>query len=440
LDNLEMSKKQNNDDKVYGDYVVRIRPLHYIHVLDTNSNVVKVICGPKKLTCLEHEKVVLGPEKMVIIPPRHYVIIDNPAITEKVYDNEKLVDRVIFDENGQVLLRYGDQEIRFEQEPFPLYAGEKINGTIKKLYVIEEKTAIHLRAKRDFIDRFHNLGEEHIIVERKAGDEWLFRGPGTYLPQIEVDVVSSIKAVILNANQALRLRARDRCLDYLKNERRTGEEWNVNIVGAYLPDVHEEVVGILDGIILTHKKSIHVKALRTFHDRNNIQRKAGTQWLVTRDDCEVFIPDVFEEVIDSNVPLQVITSRQFCMIVDPVVDGKQNFGTKELRRGPETFFLQPGERIEGYQSVQLLSKEEYVKLTAVEAFNDGGNKRKPGDKWLIYGPSEVWMTDEVRQVERGRAFLVIDPLDIYLFSPGLFMLSIVIVIFAYIYGRALIGL
>jgi len=184
-----------------------------------------------------------------------------------------------------------------------------------------------------------------------------------------------------------------------------------------------------------------VKALRTFYDRDNVQRKAGTQWSVTREQCEVFIPDVYEEIVNANVQLQVLTSRQFCMIADPVVDGgKQNFGTKLLRKGPITFFLQPGERIEGgYQGVQLLSGEEYVKLTAVEGFDDGVKKRKPGDKWFIYGPNEVWMTDEIRQVERGRAFLVIEPFGIYLFSPGLFMLSIVILILTYIYGGALIG-
>jgi len=313
---------------------------------------------------------------------------------------------------------------------------------LKKLHVVEEKTAIHLKAKRDFIDRFHNLGED-IIVERRAGDEWLFRGPGTYLPQIEVDVVSSIKAVNLNANQALRLRARDKCLDYLKTERKNGEEWNVqNFVGAYLPDVYEEVVAILEGIILTHKKAIHVKALRTYHDRNNVQRKAGTQWLVKRDDCEVFIPDVTEEVVNSNVPLMVLTSRQFCFIVDPVdtETGKQNFGTKKLLKGPLTFFLQPGERSDLSQNVQLLGREEYIKLTANEGFEDGKIKRKPGDKWIIYGPNEVWMTDEIRQVERGRAFLVIEPLGIYLFSPALFMLSIVTILFVYFYGGSLIGL
>lgn len=180
--------------------------------------------------------------------------------------------------------------------------------------------------------------------------------------------------------------------------------------------------------------------MRTYHDRNNVQRKAGTQWLVKRDDCEVFIPDVYEEVVNSNVPLTVLSSRQFCMVVDPVVEGKQNFGTKELRKGPDTFFLNPGERIDVTQSVQLIAREEYIKLQANEGFVSDKIKRKPGDKWIIYGPSEVWMTDEITQVDRGRAFLVIEPLGIYLFSPALFMLSIILLVFAYIYGGSMIGL
>jgi len=54
-----------------------------MHVLDTNTNVARVEVGPKTFTCLEHEKVVYGPTQMIIVPPRHYVIIDNPAIRKK---------------------------------------------------------------------------------------------------------------------------------------------------------------------------------------------------------------------------------------------------------------------------------------------------------------------------------------------------------------------
>jgi major vault protein len=387
---------------------------------------------------LEHEKVVFGPEKMVIVPPRHYVIIDNPVVKDEDGSGRSLVR---MDQNGQAVLRHGDQEIRFEQEPFPLYAGEQLNGTIKKLQIVEDKTALHLRAKRDFIDRFYPDNGKFVYMERKAGDEWLYKGPGTYMPQIEVDVINTIRSVILNQNQALRLRARDKSYDYKGVQRNAGEEWNVKIQGAYLPDVKEEVVTVLEGIILTHVRAIHVKSLRTYYDDRSgekIERKAGTQWLITRDDCEVYIPEVYEEIVDSNVKITILDSRQYCIIKDPVIDGKQLLGTRDVRKGPTTFFLKPGEQIQGTYPVQIVRSDEYIHLISNETFVDSNKvKRKPGDKWIVYGPGEFYTPYDVNIMYTKKAFLVIEPLNIYLFSPVLFVLSILALFFAYVYGGKL---
>lgn len=35
--------------------------------------------GPQTFTRQEHEKLVAGPEPMIMIPPRHYCIIQNPV-------------------------------------------------------------------------------------------------------------------------------------------------------------------------------------------------------------------------------------------------------------------------------------------------------------------------------------------------------------------------
>jgi hypothetical protein len=40
----------------------------------------RVVVGPKTFTRNEHEKVVAGPEPMIIVPPRHYCIIQNPVL------------------------------------------------------------------------------------------------------------------------------------------------------------------------------------------------------------------------------------------------------------------------------------------------------------------------------------------------------------------------
>jgi len=62
-----------------GDSVIRIKPLFYVHVLDNNTNVTRVEVGPQTFTRQEHEKIVEGPSNAIMIPPRHYAIIQNPV-------------------------------------------------------------------------------------------------------------------------------------------------------------------------------------------------------------------------------------------------------------------------------------------------------------------------------------------------------------------------
>ena len=97
--------------------VYRISPYHYIHVLDLNLNVTRIEIGPKTFVKQDNEKVVFGPEKMITIPPRHYCVIENPVIKDQA-------KKIVFDKNGEAKLQFADLEIRFSQDPFPLYPGE----------------------------------------------------------------------------------------------------------------------------------------------------------------------------------------------------------------------------------------------------------------------------------------------------------------------------
>jgi hypothetical protein len=62
---------------------------------------------------------------MVIVPPRHYCIIENP-----------IVPGLQVDSSGQVQLSHADHEIRLAQPPFPLYPGEILKLEPTKLQVI----------------------------------------------------------------------------------------------------------------------------------------------------------------------------------------------------------------------------------------------------------------------------------------------------------------
>ena len=255
---------------------------------------------------------------------------------------------------------------------------------------------------RDFKDENANL--------RKAGDEWLFRGPNTYVPRIDVQIVEVIKAVVLKPNQSLKLRARRDTKDYEGRQRKTGEEWLVRDVGAYLVDVDEEVVTTVNAVVLTEKKALHLRASRTFTDIFGKKRRAGEEWLITFKDSEAYIPDV-DEVVVGEVPLTSLNNRQYCVVNDPHgKDGKPQLGKKELRIGEVTFFLQPGESLEGgIQNVYILGEDEALLLKARENFveqiaKDKKQNRKAGDLWMVHGPLDFFPSVEVEVVEKEEQF------------------------------------
>jgi hypothetical protein len=71
--------------------------------------------GPQNFTCKEHERVIFGPEQMLVVPPRNYCTIKNPVLrfSGKNDKNEKEIDQnapinnknqgnVVLDEFGNV--------------------------------------------------------------------------------------------------------------------------------------------------------------------------------------------------------------------------------------------------------------------------------------------------------------------------------------------------
>ncbi|ELR15365.1 Major Vault Protein repeatcontaining protein [Acanthamoeba castellanii str. Neff] len=339
--------------------VIRIKPYHYIHVLDNNTNVTRVEVGPN------------------------------------TYTRQDAKNQPVFDGHHNVKVRFGDEEIRFEQEPFPLYPGELLRGKVSALQVVGPDAALRLRAIRDFEDKV-------------AGDEWLFRGPATYKPRVEVQVVEIIRSTIVKPNTALKLRARKAAVDSAGTKREAGEEWLVRTVGAYLPGVDEEIVQTVPAKVLTDKKALHLRATKTFTDVYGTKRKAGEEWLVTLDDAETHLPDVYEEVV-GEVRITTLSNRQYTVVLDPLdKNGHPQLGLKHLRVGPASFFLRPGERLEaGIQNIYVLAAEEALLLRSREAYQDGALARKPGDRWMIVGPCDYVPPIEVDVLETRRSI----PLD-----------------------------
>ena len=66
-----------------------------------------------------------------------------------------------------------------------------------------------------------------------------------------------------------------------------GEEWMVKKNGAYLPGVYEELVETIQAYFITDKTAVHVTAMRTFTDETGKQRKSGEEYLITLDDMDL---------------------------------------------------------------------------------------------------------------------------------------------------------
>ena len=141
-------------------------------------------------------------------------------------------------------------------------------------------------------------------------------------------------------------------------------------------------------------------------------RQAGSEWLVTLQEADTYIVGVYEEVVGVE-DIIVLTNSQYCVICDPLdANGVPQFGKRVLKRGPASFFLQAGESLEsGIQSVFVLSAQEALLCVAKEGFTDRTGetptRRAPGDRWLVFGPTDYTPPVEVDIIDRRKEI----PLD-----------------------------
>ena len=371
---------------------IKIPPYHYIHVLDTVTNITRLEVGPQTYIKQDQEKIVTGdkPLKHVILPPRHYIEIGDPVVRDAD-------GKPVFDKYGQAVVRHGEVEIRFSDdypEPFPLYPRET-KGSLTKLVFVKENEALRITAVRNF----KNKAGKDVV----AGDEWLFEGPATYYPRIEERIVDTVKAVIIGKGQALRLRAREQTTDVNGVTRANGEEWLIRTPGAYLPRIYETVVELQNPVILNTRTALHLRATKKFEDVYGKLRNPGDEWLVTHDMSTHHIYDVYEEYIDI-VALTTLTKSQYAYVVDPVdpKTGKNRLGAKELRKGETAFFLQPGEYLDGgIRDVYILGDDNSLLLKANEKYiGEDGATHEPGDKWMVKGPTSYIPPIQVEVVEK----------------------------------------
>lgn len=140
---------------------------------------------------------------------------------------------------------------------------------------------------------------------------------GTYIPRKEVSIEEQIMATIIGLNQAIKLNAKKELIDRLGQRRVAGENWLIKKPGAYLPLAYEAVVNIENAHVLTNKKALHLRALKTFTDDFGQTRSNGDEWLVTAQQTETHILNVYEQLV-TTVDITVLNSRQYCVVLNPI--------------------------------------------------------------------------------------------------------------------------
>lgn len=83
------------------------------------------------------------------------------------------------------------------EKSFFLQPGERLEKGIQNIYVLGEDEGLILRATEEFVDNKE---------KRAPGDRWMIRGPGEYVPPVEVEVANIRKAIPLDANEGIYVR------------------------------------------------------------------------------------------------------------------------------------------------------------------------------------------------------------------------------------------
>jgi major vault protein len=154
----------------------------------------------------------------------------------------------------------------------------------------------------------------------------------------------------------------------------------------------EAILGVYD--------ALKVRAQVSFVDPNAAggarERQAGDEWLVCGP--RRYIPGK-EVLIVSREKAHLLIEAEYCVILNPFdrAQGRIQEGRRRVVPGPDVFFLEPGEELEGnIRNKHVLSERMGLKLEALDDFSDGGVARRAGDTWIIRGPQTYVPNEKVK--------------------------------------------
>jgi major vault protein len=191
-------------------------------------------------------------------------------------------------------VRFEETEVRTSidyPEAFPLYPYEEIAQEQKQFIQLKDMEALLLKATRPFLD---SRGDK---LERFVDDEYLFKGPGTYIPRVDEEVVSRLEALIVLQNNALLVRAKKDTKDSDGILRKAGEQWLHRKQGYFMPSAEQEVTDVRQGYVLNDSLALNLRADQAFTDFYGNKRLAGDVYIIDKAISPVHIVDAYEELV-----------------------------------------------------------------------------------------------------------------------------------------------
>jgi len=168
-----------------------IPPYHYVHIMDTETNITSLEEGPKNLTLTIDKKQIGDVNKMLVIPSNQYFEILNPVARD-------VAGKIINTANGFIKRKIGLHEYRTREEypqPFSLYPGEVLVDTPECLVVLKNE-AIEIFVEEDWTDP---KTEKNYI----AGQSLMFQGPFVYVPKPELSFKQRLTATSMMIGEAI---------------------------------------------------------------------------------------------------------------------------------------------------------------------------------------------------------------------------------------------
>lgn len=187
-----------NKNQNYSKKTLILTEQEYCHLIHKRSGKIDLIEGPSRihLSPFSFKSILGGRRKKIILQEDQFAIILNP------YDKKT--------KN----IKFGDREVRVGPMMFSLHYGEELelsntkgtnqnNEGIQNIYILERDKGLILRALKNF---------KQDEKERKAGEEWVVKGPVHFIPHKYEQVIAEIQEISLVEHSGI----------YIKN-RKTGD-------------------------------------------------------------------------------------------------------------------------------------------------------------------------------------------------------------------------